>query len=367
MAKVLMLANDETTIYNFRREIVAAFVKAQHEVVIAYPYGNHTKEIEQLGCRTIDSKISRHGTNIVEDLKLFFNYLQMLKSEKPDIVLTYTVKPNIYGSLACQCRRVPYLNNITGLGTVLQSESIVSKLILFLQKLAYRKSTCIFFQNQDNCEQLKQKRVINSKHKIQILPGSGVNLSLHKFEEFPANDDVVCLIFVSRIRADKGIEELFAAAEKIKKIFSQTEFHVVGWYEEKKYEERVQQLVEDGVIIYHGTKTQEEVHQLIKGSHCLIHPSYHEGMSNVLLEASAAGRPVIASDIPGCKETFDEGKSGYGFEVKNTEELIKAITKFIQLPYEEKRQMGLHGRKKMEAEFDRNIVAQKYLDIIEKL
>ena len=367
MAKVLMLANDETTIYNFRREIVAAFVKAQHEVVIAYPYGNHTQEIEQLGCRTIDCKVSRHGTNIREDLKLFLNYLKMLKSENPDVVLTYTVKPNIYGSLACQYRRIPYLNNITGLGTVLQSESIVSKLILFLQKIAYRKSTCIFFQNQENCDQLKQKRVINNKHKIQILPGSGVNLNLHKFEEFPADDGTLRLIFVSRIREDKGVEELFAAAEKIKKMFPQTEFHIVGWYEEKKYEEKVQQLVEDGAIIYHGTKTQEEVHQLIKDSHCLIHPSYHEGMSNVLLEASAAGRPVIASDIPGCRETFDEGESGYGFQVKNKEELVKAIIKFIQLPYEDKKQMGLCGRKKMEEEFDRNIVAQKYLDIIGKL
>lgn len=366
MAKILMLANDETTIYNFRREIVKAFVNAGHEVVIAYPFGKHTEEIEQLGCKTIHCEVSRHGTDIREDFKLFLGYLQLLKKETPDIVLTYTVKPNIYGSLACQFSKVPYLNNITGLGTVLQSDSIVAKLILFLQKLAYRKSTCIFFQNQDNYEQLKKKKVITDKHMVQILPGSGVNLKLHQFEDYPEDEGIIRFIFVSRIREDKGIEELFSAAIQVKSKYPNTEFHVVGWYEEQKYEEKVQQLVDNGLIIYHGTKTQEEVHQLIKTSHCLIHPSYHEGMSNVMLEAAAAGRPVIASDIPGCRETFDEGKSGFGFEVKNTEKLVKVITRFIRVPHEEKRQMGIHARNKMEAEFDRNIVAQKYLDIIEK-
>lgn len=367
MAKILMLANDETTIYNFRREIVKAFANAGHEVVIAYPYGKHTEEIERLGCKTIHCKVSRHGTNIREDFKLFAEYLQLLKKETPDIVLTYTVKPNIYGSLACQLRKVPCLNNITGLGTVLQSDSIVAKLILFLQKLAYRKSSCIFFQNQDNYEQLKNKKVISDKHNVQILPGSGVNLELHRCEEYPKDDGTIRFIFVSRIREDKGIEELFSAAKQVKASFPKTEFHVVGWYEELEYKNKVQQLVDDGVIVYHGTKTQEEVHQLIKASHCLIHPSYHEGMSNVMLEAAAAGRPVIASDIPGCRETFDEGISGYGFEVKNTEMLIQAINRFVHLPYEKKQQMGLCGRKKMEKEFDRNIVAQKYLNIIEKL
>ncbi len=366
MAKILMLANDETTIYNFRREIVKAFADAEHEVVIAYPYGKHTKEIEKLGCKTIHCEVSRHGTNIREDFKLFLEYLKLLKTETPDIVLTYTVKPNIYGSLACQLRRIPYLNNITGLGTVLQSDGIVAKLVLFLQKLAYRKSTCIFFQNQDNYQQLKDKKVICDKHKVQILPGSGVNLELHRCEEYPQDDGTIRFIFVSRIREDKGINELFSAAKQIKAVSPNTEFHVVGWYEELEYEKKVQQLVDDGIIIYHGTKTQEEVHQLIKNSHCLIHPSYHEGMSNVMLEAAAAGRPVIASDIPGCKETFDEGLSGYGFEVKNIQNLIQAIIRFIELPYEEKQQMGLFGRKKMEQEFDRNFVAQKYLEIIEQ-
>lgn len=367
MAKILMLANDETTIYNFRREIVKAFVNAGHEVVIAYPYSKHTEEIEQLGCKTIHCEVSRHGTNIREDFKLFLEYLKLLKTETPDVVLTYTVKPNIYGSLACQLRRIPYLNNVTGLGTVLQSDGIVAKLILFLQKLAYRKSTCIFFQNQDNYEQLKAKKVICDKHKVQILPGSGVNLELHRYEEYPQDDGTIRFIFVSRIREDKGINELFSAAKQIKAVTPNTEFHVVGWYEELEYEKKVQQLVDDGIIIYHGTKTQEEVHRLIKNSHCLIHPSYHEGMSNVMLEAAAAGRPVIASDIPGCKETFDEGISGYGFEVKNIQNLMQAIIRFTELPYKEKQQMGFFGRKKMEQQFDRNIVAQKYLNVIERL
>ena len=362
-----MLANDETTIYNFRREIVESFVNSGHTVSVAYPLGKHTKEIESLGCNIIDCAVNRHGTNIREDVKLFFNYLKILKAQKPDVVLTYTVKPNIYGSLACQFKRIPYLNNITGLGTVLQKESVIAKLILFLQKIAYRKSACVFFQNQDNYEQLKKKKVIGEKCNAQILPGSGVNLKLHKFEEYPQEEKYVRFIFVSRLRADKGIEELFEAAQEVKDIYPKTECHIVGWYEEQKYEKRIDELEAKGIIVYHGTKTQEEVHQLIKESHCLVHPSHHEGMSNVLLEAAATGRPVIASNIPGCKETFDEGISGYAFEVKNAEMLKKQMIKFIELPYDEKKKMGINGRKKMEQQFDRQIVAKKYLDIIEQL
>ena len=362
-----MLVNDETTIYNFRREIVESFVKKGHDVTVAYPLGKHTEEIEKLGCKVIDCAVNRHGTNVREDLKLFFRYLKVLKDQKPEVVLTYTVKPNIYGSLACQVKRIPYLNNITGLGTILQKESIMAKLILFLQKLAYRKSTCVFFQNLDNYEQLTKKKVISKKHRVQILPGSGVNLKLHKFEEYPQNDDSIRFVFVSRLREDKGVDELFVAAQEVKALFPQTEFHIVGWYEEQKYEQKVRELEDKGIIVYHGTKTQEEVHQLIKESHCLVHPSHHEGMSNVLLEAAAAGRPVIASNIPGCKETFDEGLSGYAFDVKNAQMIKQAMIKFIKMSYEQKKEMGSCGRKKMEQQFDREIVAKKYLEVIEQL
>lgn len=367
MTRVLIIANEESTILNFRCEILQAFVKEGFEVIVCYPLGKNTSSITSIGCEVIDLDVSRHGTNVLKDLRLLNNCVNLIKKYKPDIVLTYTVKPNIYGSLACQLTKVPYINNVTGLGSVLQKESLLSKLILAMQKIAYRNSACVFFQNSENCETLRLKGVINEKTPIQILPGSGVNLEMQSFEPYPDDDGVIRFIIVSRIRTDKGYHEFFDAAVFIRKKYPNTEFHVVGWYEEEELRKRVEVLNERGIVIYHGQKLQLEVHQLIKKCNCLIHPSYHEGMANVLLEAAATGRPVIASNIPGCRETFDEGITGFGCEVRNSQSLIEAIEKFLKVPYSVQEKMGQLGRKKMENEFDRRFVARKYIEQIDKV
>lgn len=367
MRKILVLANDETTIYNFRREIIENFCNVGFEVYVAYPTGDNTESIKKLGCKVIDCKVSRHGTNVFEDLKLFFKYIKIIRTIEPNLVLTYTVKPNIYGSLACQFTKTSYMNNITGLGSVLQSDSIFAKLILFLQKIAYKKSKCVFFQNSDNYKTFVDKKVITRTQPIRLLPGSGVNLKLHSFEEYPIEEIPVKFVFISRIRKDKGIDELFQAVRDVKETYEdRVEFHIIGWYEEEKYKTIIEKLSLENLIIYHGKKMQEEVHEILKSCHCIVHPSYHEGMSNVLLEAAATGRPIIASNIPGCMETFSEGKSGYGFEVKNPMDLEETLKEFIELPYEKKAEMGVCGRRKIEKEFDRNLVAKIYIEEIKK-
>lgn len=365
--KVLVLANDETTILHFRLEIIRAFIGEGFSVTVCYPLGDNTETVRATGCDVVDLKVSRHGKSIIKDLALLKNCVDLINTYKPDVVLTYTVKPNIYGSFACQLKHVPYINNITGLGSILQKESALSKLILGLQKIAYRKSSCVFFQNSENCERLKSLGVINDKTAVQILPGSGVNLDAMKYEPFPTDDGITRFIIVSRIREDKGYNEFVDAAESIKRDFPNTEFHAVGWYEEGNLKKRVDELNAAGTVIYHGQKTQEEVHELVKQCNCLVHPSYHEGMSNVLMEAASTGRPVIASDIPGCRETFEEGVSGFGCQVKSSESLIAAIKMFLQLNYETQVRMGLRGREKMETEFDRRFVALRYINQIKKI
>ncbi len=367
MLKVLVIANDESTILNFRREILQAFVRERFEVTVCYPLGKNTDAIESIDCKAVNLEVNRHGTNILKDLQLLRNCKKLIKKHRPDVVLTYTVKPNIYGSLACQITHTPYINNVTGLGSTLQKESLLSKLVLLMQKCAYQKTSCVFFQNFENSERLRRYGVISEKTPIQILPGSGVNLEMQSYEPYPENDGVTRFIIVSRIRVDKGYKEFLDAAETIKKEYPNTEFHVVGWYEEEKLRQRVDNLNKNGIVIYHGRKAQAEVHQLIRNCNCLIHPSYHEGMANVLLEAAATGRPVIASDIPGCRETFDEGVTGFGCKVQNSQSLIEAIEKFLIVPHEEQIRMGQLGRKKMEDEFDRNLVADKYIKQINKV
>jgi galacturonosyltransferase len=364
MIRVLVIANDEGTILNFRCEILQAFVREKFEVIVCYPLGDNTEVIKNIGCEAVNLEVSRHGTNILKDLRLLVNCKKLIEQYKPDVVLTYTVKPNIYGSFACEFTKTPYINNVTGLGSVLQKEGLLSKLILLMQKFAYRKSSCVFFQNTENCEKLKQLGIVTKNTSVKILPGSGVNLEMQTYEDYPEDDGITRFIIVSRVRVDKGYQEFFDAAESIKGKYPNTEFHVVGWYEEEFLRERLDDLNKRGIVIYHGRKLQSEVHQIIKKCNCLIHPSYHEGMANVLLEAAATGRPVIASDIPGCRETYDEGITGFGCKVQDSQSLIDAIEKFIRVPYCDQIRMGQLGRRKMENEFDRQFVAKEYIEQI---
>lgn len=365
--KILIFANDESTILNFRQEIVSAFVKENFEVVICYPFGDNTSTIEGLGCKVIDVAVSRHGTSVLQDFKFMLSCRRIIREQKPDVVLTYTVKPNIYSSIACQMTKTPYINNVTGLGSVLQKKGLIATLILKLQKLGYRKSYCVFFQNEDNMKTLRSLGVVSNKTNTVIIPGSGVNLEKQKYEEFPKDDGIIRFVIVSRVREDKGYNEFFETAKFVKSKHPNTEFHVIGWYEEEKYKRIIDDLVDKNIIIYHGKKLQEEVHFIEKNCNCLIHPSYHEGMANVILEAAATGRPVIATDIPGCREAFEDGVTGFSCKPKDVASLAEAIEKFIATPYEDQIKMGRYGRIKMEKEFDRQIVADKYIEKISEL
>ena len=365
--RLLLLANDESTIYNFRREVLRAFHSKGYDVILCIPHGKHEKEIEECGCKIINVDVDRHGTNPIHDLKYFLTCRNIIAKYNPDIVLTYTVKPNIYGSIACQFSNTHYINNVTGLGTILQKDSILSKLMLSLQKIAYRRTSCVFFQNEANYKTLLDKGIISAFTSHEILPGSGVNLDLHAFTPMRERDNKTIFIIVSRIRKDKGYDEFFEASEQIKRKHPNTEFHVVGWYEEEYYKQIIDRLVRDGIIIFHGEQIQEEVHKLISQSDCVVLPSYHEGMANVLLEAAACGRAVIATNIPGCREAFDDGVTGYGCEVRNANSLANAMEQYINVPYEKRTEMGKLGRKKMEKYFDRKFVAHKYIKQIEKI
>lgn len=363
MSKVLILANDNSTIYNFRRELLQRLIEENNEVVISLPPNERNKAFIEMGCSVEESKLNRFGTNPIKEILSIRDYIGLIKRESPDVVLTYTAKPNIYGSFACHICNVPYINNVTGLGGTFQSENILKKFMLILQKVAYKKSQVVFFQNKSNKQYFEYKKIVGDN--AQLLPGSGVNLKLHKLEPYP-KDDVTRFIIVSRVRKDKGFDELFEAVKVISKEKINIEFHIVGWYEDDEFKEKINIMQKNYPVIYHGSKSQEEVHDLIADCHCLIHPSYHEGMANVILEAAATGRPCLASNIPGCKEAINEGKTGFLFNAQDSESLINSIRKFIDLNYKDKLKMGILGRRKMENEFDRQIVVDKYIKEINK-
>lgn len=357
--KILVLANFGMGLYNFRKELLEELIKQNNDVYISLPNDEYVPKFKKIGCKFIDTSLDRRGTNPLADLKLLLNYIRIIKNIKPDVVLTYTIKPNVYGGIACAITKTPYITNITGLGTSVENKGLIQKFTLMLYKLGLKKASCVFFQNKTNRMFFKNNKLIESK--TRLIPGSGVNLEQHKYEEYPKNDEMIRFLFIGRIMKAKGIEELLEAAKLVKEKYPNVQFDLIGGTEEN-YNEIIDKLERLDIIKYHGQ--QIDVHAFIKKSHATILPSYHEGLANVLLESASSGRPVLASKIPGCIETYEDSLTGFGFEAMNVGSLVEAIIKFINLPYDEKREMGIAGRRKMENEFDRNIVINAYLQEI---
>lgn len=356
--RILILANNDIGLYRFRKELIVELVK-NNEVYISLPNGEFVKNLVDMGCLFIDTIISRHGTNPVNDLKLLLFYKKIIKAVKPDLVLTYTIKPNIYGGLACSSLKVPYIANVTGLGNAVENKGLLQKITIFLYRNGLKKASHVFFQNQDNLLFMLNHKIKMKSY--ELLPGSGVNLSENKFEEYPKDDKHIVFVTIGRILKDKGIDELLSAIRILKQKHSNLSFKLIGGMD-GDYEKTINDAVSEKLIEYLGHRN--DIHELIKFSHATIHPSYHEGTSNVLLETASCGRPIIASNVPGCNNTFDNNKTGIAFEPKNVKSLVKAIEEFIDLPYDNKKSMGILGRRKIEKEFDRNIVINRYLKAI---
>lgn len=357
MSKVLFLVNHEITVYYFRLELVERLLADGHQVLISSPSGELMEKLKAMGCEHHPINVERHGTNPFRDLMLIREYKRLLKKTKPDIVFTYTIKPNIYGAIACRSRNVPCVANITGLGTAIEYPGLVQKIGVMLYRYAFTKVKRVFFQNEENRRFFAERKIALDAH--ALLPGSGVNLKRYAPLPYPS-DETVEFVFISRIMKEKGIEEYLAAAEYFRAKYPQTRFHVCGFCEQE-YEERLKELTEKGTVEYHGVV--RDVPAVLARTHCTIHPSFYpEGLSNVLLESSACARPIVTTDRSGCREVIDDGVNGFIVKQKDANDLIEKIERFMSLTWEERRDMGLAGRAKVEREFDRQIVVEKYLE-----
>ncbi len=365
--RILVLTNYYMGLYSFRKEVIQALLNEGYEVYISCPIVDESEKqksewFEDLGCKIIETPFKRKGTNPFKDVKLVLRYRKIIKKVKPLAVLSYTIKPNLYGGMACQLTGVPQIVNITGLGSAVENPGWLQKLTVILYRIGLRKTKIVFFQNRANMAFCDTHKMIRGNK--ALIPGSGVNLDYHSFKDYPANGTIK-FIFISRLLKEKGVEEYFGAAIRIRQQYPNTEFHVVGPCEDA-YEEQLRQLDNNGIVIYHGL--QADVRPYIGEAHCTIHPSYYpEGMSNVLLESCAAGRPIITTNRPGCGEIVEDEKTGFLVNAKDVDDLVSVIERFIALPYQQKIQMGINARKKMEREFDRQLVVDAYLREIESI
>lgn len=358
--KILILTNFLDGLFAFRKEVVVSLLDSGRRVWIACPKeeGEKADYFRNLGCEMVDTPVDRRGTNPLRDFRLLRQYRKLMRELRPSAVLTYTVKPNIYGGVAARLARVPQLANITGLGTVIENPGLLRNVTVAMYRFALRKAHTVFCQNvsiQHFCEEQRigRKRV--------LIPGSGVNLDWHTLQPYPQSDSPVQFLFISRVMRDKGAEELLTAAQNVRKRHPEVEFHILGFCEDG-YESRLRAACDAGDVIWHSYVP--DVRPYLQNAWCTLLPSYHEGMANVLLESAAVGRPIITTDVSGCRETVDDGVTGLTCPARDAVALEEAIERFLRIPYEEKVQMGRKGREKMEHEFDRKKIVAAYLEAL---
>lgn len=359
--KILIATNHSYMFYRFRKELVETLMQ-EHEVILSTPFVGHEDNLKAMGLRCINTEIDRRSINPFKDMKLLKTYRKMLDDIQPDLVITYSIKPNIYMGSACKAKGIPYVTNVQGLGTAFE-KPVLSSVVSVMYRSALQKAKTVFFENEENAQFFLHQNIISAQQ-MKVLPGAGINLDEYPY--VPMQDDGVCrFLFVGRIMKEKGVDEFFAAAKTLKAEFGEkVAFDVVGFYEDA-YKETVDQLVADGVIRFHGFQT--DVHPFYEAANCVVLPSYHEGMSNVLLEAAATGRPLITSDIPGCREAVEDGVSGYICPAKDADALYDAMQRFVELPESRRAEMGRRGRERMEKRFSKDAVVaetMKWLGII---
>ena len=354
MSNILILANFDVGLYKFRKDLIKKFIEQNHEVYLSLPYGDLVEPLIAMGCHFVETPVDRRGINPLTDGKLFLKYLKLMRKIKPDLVITYTIKPNIYGGLSARILGIPNAVKITGLGTAFQKEGMVKKLVCFLYRISCKRANPIFFENEGNRQTFLEHHLAKKEQTV-TLPGAGIHLHEYPYTPYPKSgpEKEVRFLFIGRVMKEKGVDELFEAARNIKEKYPKTEFDIVGPYEDD-YEKTIEKLTKDHIIHFHGY--QEDVKPFLEKCHAFVLPSYHEGMANTLLEAGSMGRPLITSRIHGCMEAVEEGKNGYLVKAQDAKDLEEKMIQFIELDDETKEQFVRESRRIMEEKFEKGKV-----------
>lgn len=359
MSKILLTACKDYNFYNFRSELILELLKT-NEVVLVCPKGDKLDFFKEKGCRIIDIQVDRRGKNPFHDFFLFKQYKKILIAEKPNLVLTYTTKSSIYCGLACSRLNIPYIVNNAGLTEI---SGLLKIIVNVLYKISFKNAKCLMFQNDQERDYMLH--LLKNNVRFRRIPGSGVNLEKFKFKPYPNTKNMIIFNYVGRIVKTKGIKEYLECAETIHKKYPNTLFRIFGEFDDDCFSKKIYELQKENVVTLMGQ--QLDMEPFIAEAHACIHPSHYEGMTNVVLEHSAVGRPSIGSNIHGIKEEIDDGLTGFVFKTKNVDSLINVVEHFINLPLEEKALMGLRSRSKIEKEFDRKIVTSIYLEEISQV
>lgn len=366
--KIAIVLNTSWNVYNFRLGLINALRDNGHQVVILAPSDQYSHRLTELGFEFYPIKMDSRGVNPVKDSRLLWELYQLYKSIRPDIVLHYTVKPNIYGTLAAKAARIPMINNVCGLGTVFLQDSWVSTIAKALYRLAFRYPHKVFFQNHDDFQLFVREKLIKADI-ADTVPGSGINLC--KFQAVPSSEKNYQFVFlvISRLIYDKGIVEYIDAIRLLKARGVDARFQVLGAKDPNHKRgipvEIVDGWIGEGLIEYLGTT--DDVKSVVELSDCVVLPSYREGLPRTLLEAASLGKPIITTDTAGCKHVVDDQETGFLCKVRSADDLAEKMLSMLKLSSERRQSMGEKGRKKVKEQFDETIVINKYKDAIQRL
>ena len=368
---IALLTNNDDDVYCFRKELIEALIADGFEMLISCPDGPKFELMKDISYIYDNPDIDRRGTNPVKDFELLMHYRKLFKKYRPAVVLTYTAKPNVYASIAAHWMGIPVINNLTGLGSVVNESGMKQAFIMWLFKLAYQKSACMMFQNATNMQVAIDQGMVKGDYKL--IPGSGVNTDRYPLQPYPEGGDgkegePIVFNYIGRVLHDKGVDDYIEAAKRIKAKYPQAEFNMLGFIEptEIHYEEDLRILGEQGIVMYRGS--QKDVKPWVARAHATIHPStYGEGMSNVLLESASMGRFIITTNNPGCQETLEHEKTGFIYQGGNVDALVETIERFLAMPNETRQKMGEAGRERVKAQFSREFVIKAYKEKISEL
>ncbi|MDH5474179.1 MAG: glycosyltransferase family 4 protein [Cyclobacteriaceae bacterium] len=362
--RVAIVLNTSWNIYNFRYNLVIRLLSRGYEVYAIAPHDSYSEKLEKMGCKYIPLSMDSRGVNPMKDFALLIELFKIYRKILPDVVLHYTIKPNVYGTLAASLLKIPVVNNVCGLGTAFLQNNLLSVIAKMMYRISFWYPKKIFFQNDDDLELFVDNNIV-SKNSADILPGSGIDLTKFK-PSFLKSREKLTFLLISRLISDKGVYEYVEAVKLLKKEGVEANFQILG---SKDPEHRrgipiheIDQWINDGVIEYLGTT--EDVRPFINESDCVILPSYREGTPRTLLEAASSTRPIIATDVPGCNNVVVDGYNGFLCKEKDANDLAEKIKLFIKLPHDKRIEMGEMGRKRVEENFDENFVIDKYLNAI---
>jgi len=366
--RLLIVANTSWYLYNFRLGLINALLARQYKVSTLAPEDEFSEKLRQAGCHHIYLEMDNKGLNPISDLMMTKSLTEHYREINPDLILHYTIKPVLYGSLGAGKLGIPFINNITGLGTAFIKKNWVTWLVKKLYQLSQKKADHVFFQNADDRELFSRERLMPEDVPQEIIPGTGINIDHFNIRSYPESNQVTFLL-IARILWDKGVGEFVETARWIKSEFSDVRFQLLGFLDVSNRtaisRQQMQIWTEQGIVEYVGETN--DVRPYIADADCVVLPSYREGLPRTLLEAAAMGRPIIATDVTGCREIVEDGVNGYLCKARDANDLAEKMRDMIKLSIDERREMGLRGRKKMEQNFDERIIVKKIVSRIESV